>query len=220
MRLLKQCKKCRINVKTDEEICPICQNKLVGKSENVFPYVPTIKKKYSLFFKILLLVSIVASLICVAIDYMLNKYHFSVLVIFGFICLFIILKTTLTKRDSIFKTILWELVIFAILTISWDYFTGWHSWSLTYAIPILCMVGSVSMAILSIILHDYLDEELFYFICIALVGIIPLIFIFTNIITNKLPSLICSFLNIFCFFGLLIFKFKEVKEELKRRMHI
>ena len=218
---MKQCKKCHVKVKTDENICPLCQNKLVGKDEkNVFPYIPTIKKRFSIFFKVLLLVSIVVSLICIAIDYVLNKYHFSILVIFGFVCLFIILKTTLTKRDSIYKTILWQLVILAILLICWDYFTGWHSWSLTYAIPILSIVGSVSIAILSIVLHDYLDEELFYFICIALIGIIPLIFVFTDIITNKLPSIICAFLNIICFLGLLIFKYKEVLEELKRRMHI
>lgn len=218
---MKQCKKCHVKVRTDEDVCPLCQNKLVGSSmENVFPYVPTIKKRFSLFFKILLLVSIVISLICVAIDYALNKYHFSLLVVFGFVCLFIILKTTMTKRDSIYKTILWQLVIFAILIISWDYFTGWHSWSLTYAVPILCIVGSVSIAILSIVLHDYLDEELFYFICIALIGIIPLIFVFTNIITNKIPSVICAFLNIFCFIGLVIFKSREILEELKRRMHI
>ena len=218
---MKQCKKCHVKVNVTDDICPLCQNKLVGKSENnVFPYVPTIKKRFSLFFKILLLVSIIVSLICVAIDYALNKYHFSLLVIFGFVCLFIILKTTLTKRDSIYKTILWQLVIFAILIISWDYFTGRHGWSLTYAVPILCIVGSVSIAILSIVLHDYLDEELFYFICIALIGMIPLTFVFTNIITNKIPSIICALLNIFCFLGLLIFKSKEILEELKRRMHI
>ena len=218
---MKQCKKCHVKVNVTDDICPLCQNKLVGKSENnVFPYVPTIKKRFSLFFKILLLVSIIVSLICVAIDHALNKYHFSLLVIFGFVCLFIILKTTLTKRDSIYKTILWQLVIFAILIISWDYFTGWHGWSLTYAVPILCIVGSVSIAILSIVLHDYLDEELFYFICIALIGMIPLTFVFTNIITNKIPSIICALLNIFCFLGLLIFKSKEILEELKRRMHI
>lgn len=220
MIILKQCKKCHINVITNEKLCPLCQNKLVGnKDDNVFPYIPTNKKRYSLFFKILLLVSVIVSLICIAIDLMLNKYHFSILVVFSFVCLFVILKTTLTKRDSIYKTILWELIIFALIILGWDYFTGWNSWSITYAVPILCMVGSVSVAILSIILHNFLDEELFYFICIALLGIIPLFFVFTNIVTTKIPSLVCSFLNIICFFGLLIFKYKEVNEELRRRMH-
>ena len=85
---MKQCKKCHVKVRTDEDVCPLCQNKLVGsKIENIFPYVPTIKKRFSLFFKILLLVSIIISLICVAIDYALNKYHFSLLVVFGFVLL-------------------------------------------------------------------------------------------------------------------------------------
>ena len=150
---------------------------------------------------------------------MINSYHFSIFVVMGFICLFVILKIALTKRDSVFKTILWQLVILALIAISWDYFTGWHSWSLSYVLPILCIVGSISISIMAIVLKDYLDEELFYFICIVLIGIIPLIFVFTDIVTIKVPSIISSFLNLVCFFSLLILKYKDVKEELKRRMH-
>ncbi len=218
---MKECKKCHIKVQTDENICPLCQNKLIGKQNfSAFPYIPTLKKRFSLFFKILLLISITICLICAIIDYFLNKYHFSILVIYGFICLFVILKTNLNNKDSIYKTILKQLIMFTILAILWDYLTGWHNWSLTYVVPILCIAGSFGIAILAIILHNYLDEELFYFICIAIIGIIPLLFVFTDIVSNKLPSIICSFLNILCFLGLLIFKFKDVKEELVRRMHI
>ncbi len=217
---MKVCKKCKVKVKTDSDFCPLCQNKLTGKQEeNVFPYIPTIYKKYFTFFRILLLVSIIISLTCIAIDLMINSYHFSIFVVMGFICLFVILKIALTKRDSVFKTILWQLVILALIAISWDYFTGWHSWSLSYVLPILCIVGSISISIMAIVLKDYLDEELFYFICIVLIGIIPLIFVFTDIVTIKVPSIISSFLNLVCFFSLLILKYKDVKEELKRRMH-
>ena len=31
---MKQCKKCHINVITDEKLCPLCQNKLIGKKED------------------------------------------------------------------------------------------------------------------------------------------------------------------------------------------
>ena len=217
---MRICKKCNLKFKSDLDFCPLCQNKLIGKKEeNVFPFIPNIYKKYFTFFKILLFISIIISLICITIDLMIDKYHFSIFVILGFICLFIILKTAFNNKDSLFKSILWQLVILSTLSVIWDYFTGFHYWSITYVIPILCIICSVNLAILSIILKNYLEEELFYFICIALIGVVPFIFIIIGI-PNRIPSIISILLNLICFVSLLIFKFKDVKEELKRRMHI
>ena len=217
---MRKCNKCNLKFKTDLDICPLCQNKLVGKKEdNVFPFIPNIYKKYSTFFKILLFISFIISLICITLDLMINKYHFSIFVVLGFVCLFIILKTAFNNKDSLFKSILSQLVILSILSVIWDYFTGFHSWSITYVIPILCIICSINLAILSIILKNYLEEEIFYFICIALIGVIPFIFILIGI-PNRIPSIISILLNLICFVSLLIFKFKDVKEELKRRMHI
>lgn len=217
---MRICKKCNLKIKTDSDICPLCQNKLIGKKEeNVFPIIPNIYKKYLTFFKILLFISFIISLLCITADLMINKYHFSLFVILGFVCLFIILKTAFNNKESIFKSILSQLVILSCLSILWDYFTGFHHWSITYVIPILCIICSINLAILSIVLKDYLEQEIFYFICTILIGIIPLLFIVIGI-PNKIPSIISILLNLTCFITLLIFKFKDVKEEIKRRMHI
>lgn len=217
---MRICKKCNLRIKTDSDICPLCQNKLIGKKEeNVFPLVPNIYKKYFTFFKILLFISFIISLLCITVDLMINKYHFSLFVILGFICLFIILKTAFNNKESIFKSILSQLIILSCLSILWDYFTGFHHWSIIYVIPILCIICSINLAILSIVLKDYLEQEIFYFICAILIGIIPLLFIAIDI-PNKIPSVISVLFNLICFITLLIFKFKDVKEELKRRMHI
>ena len=217
---MRICKKCNLKIKTDSDICPLCQNKLIGKKEeNVFPLIPNIYKKYFTFFKILLFISFIISLLCITVDLMISKYHFSLFVILGFICLFIILKAVFNDKESIFKSILSQLVILSCLSILWDYFTGFHHWSITYVIPILCIICSINLAILSIVLKDYLEQEIFYFICAILIGIIPLLFIVIGI-SNKIPSVISVLFNLICFITLLIFKFKDVKEELKRRMHI
>lgn len=217
---MRICKKCNLKIKTDSDICPLCQNKLIGKKEeNVFPIIPNIYKKYFTFFKILLFISFVTSLLCIAVDLMINKYHFSLFVILGFVCLFIILKTAFNNKESIFKSILSQLIILSCLSILWDYSTGFHHWSFTYVIPILCIICSINLAILSIMLKDHLEQEIFYFICTILIGIIPLLFIVIDI-SNKIPSVISVLFNLICFITLLIFKFKDVKEELKRRMHI
>ena len=85
---MRICKKCNLKIKTDSDICPLCQNKLIGKKEeNVFPLIPNIYKKYFTFFKILLFISFIISLLCITVDLMINKYHFSLFVILGFIFL-------------------------------------------------------------------------------------------------------------------------------------
>lgn len=219
---MQTCKKCKVKIKSNDTICPLCQNILTGKkSENSFPYIPTIYKKYFTFFRILLLVSVIICSICVAIDILLPDFpNFSIFVVAGFACLIVVLIIALAKRNSVYKSILWQMIILGVIVVLWDYFTGWLGWSITYVIPILCIIGSVNMVIISIVMHSYLEEELIYFICIALIGLIPFIFIATNITTNTLPSIICILLNTICFFGLLIFKWKDVKEELQRRLHI
>lgn len=219
---MQTCKKCKIKVKSSDTICPLCQNVLAGKkSENSFPYIPTIYKKYFTFFRILLLVSVIICSICIAIDVLLpNIPHFSIFVVAAFVCLLVVLKIALAKRNNVYKSILWQMILLGVIVVLWDYFTGWLGWSITYVIPILCIIGSINMVIISIVMHSYLDEELIYFICIALIGFIPFIFLIANITTNEIPSIICILLNIICFFGLLIFKWKDVKEELQRRLHI
>lgn len=217
---MRICKKCNIKVKTSNNFCPLCQNKLIGKKEeNDFPNIIPIYKRYLTFLKIILFITVTISLISIAIDLIINKYHFSIFVLIGSFCLLIFIKTTLTKRDSIYKTILWQLVVLGLISLLWDYLTGFNTWSITYVIPILCITSNIVISTLTIIFHDCLEDNLIYFICMIFIGLIPLIFVLMDI-SNKIPSIICIFFNLICFLTLLIFKYKDVKEELKRRMHI
>ena len=217
---MRICKKCNLKIKTNNNYCPLCQSKLIGKKEaNDFPNVIPIYKKYITFFKLLLFICVLISLISIAVDLIINKYHFSIFVLIGIFCLLIVFKSAITKRDSIYKTILWQLVLLSFISILWDYLTGFNSWSITFVIPILCITNNIVISLLTMIFHDCLEDNIIYFICMVFIGLVPLIFLLLDI-ENKIPSIICIFFNLICFLTLLIFKYKEVKEELKRRLHI
>lgn len=215
------CKKCNVEILSNHTYCPLCQNPIKGIGKEIFPYVPTIQKRYHLFFKILLLCSISISLLSIFLDIIIpTKIHFSIYIVAGLLCLNIILKISLTKRENIPRSILRQVVVISILTWLWDYFTGWHGFSISYVIPILCMVGSLDMIILAKVMKLYMDEQLIYFIDIVILGLVPSIFLLLNLVNPRLPSLICIFLNILAFFIILIFRWDKVIEELKRRLHI
>ncbi|MEG2322257.1 MAG: DUF6320 domain-containing protein [Bacilli bacterium] len=219
---MRVCDKCKVQVKTIFDKCPLCQNNLKGEiEEESYPFIPTIFKKYFTFFKILLFTSIVICLICIGLDIVLKlKFHFSIYVVGGFSCLLLVLKIALSKRENVCKSILWQVVIISILAFLWDYFNGFLGWSVTYVIPILCAIGSVNMVILGVILKNYFDEYLIYFINIALVGLVPIIFILTGIVTNNIASVICIILNLISFLSMIIFRWDILKSELERRLHI
>ena len=69
---MKKCNSCNIKFNTTEKICPLCQNKLVGNAEGVFPinyrYKGTVMIK-----KIMLFLSLTIFIICGFVDYQLNS---------------------------------------------------------------------------------------------------------------------------------------------------
>ncbi|MEI3508558.1 MAG: hypothetical protein V8R01_05585 [Bacilli bacterium] len=47
---MKYCDKCKVSIVGKHDKCPLCQGLVAGEvTDNVFPYVPTISKKYSYF---------------------------------------------------------------------------------------------------------------------------------------------------------------------------
>lgn len=215
------CSKCKVHIESNHKLCPLCQNKLEGTGEEVYPFVPTPMKRYSTFFKILLICSVLISLLMIFLDIIIpTKHHFSIYVIAGLLCLFIFLKISLTRRENLPRSILFQVISLGIIVTLWDYFTGFRGWSITYVIPIVCIVGSIDMLILAKVMKLYIDEQLIYFLDIFLLGLVPTIFLITNIVDTNIPSLICIFLNTVAFFLVLILRWDMVIEEIKRRFHI
>lgn len=215
------CSKCKVKIQTNHTLCPLCQNKIENNGEEVFPYVPTPIERYSTFFRILLISSILISALMVLLDFIIpTKHHFSIYVIAGLLCLFILLKISLTKRENLPRSILWQVIAISILVCLWDYFTGWRGWSITYVVPIVCIVGSIDMSILAKVMKLYIDEQFIYFLDIFLLGLVPTIFLLTDIVYTDIPSLICIFLNVIAFFLILILRWDMVIQEVKRRFHI
>ena len=218
---MKYCDKCKVSVISSADKCPLCQGIIEeGPADDVFPYVPTIYKKYHFFFRLLVFVSAMISGLCIFINALFpTEVYWSLFVLAAFACLLLLLRISIGNYKNIPKTILWLVVAISLLSLLWDYFTGWHGWSITYVIPIICLIGSIDLAIIVKVMNIYITDYLFYFLLTVFLGMVPAIFWLTGLVTFYYPSVICAFLNFFALMTMFFFEGGAVIEELKKRFH-
>jgi len=123
---MKYCSKCKLDVRTASDLCPLCQNKLTGESETAaYPNIPTIYKRFELFFKILFMSSLGLAVISIAVNLILQAFgwwwHYAV---FGIFCVWVSIFHIIKRRHNIPKAIMNQVLITAIFCIIWDIWTG------------------------------------------------------------------------------------------------
>jgi len=220
---MQQCNHCKISVAGSHQRCPLCQGELTGEpcaAEDVFPVVGQTRRK-RLFFKIGLFSSSAAALICLAVNFMLpGTGWWAGYPVAGLASVWLLLGFALRKRHNIPKTILWQVVLGAVLALLWDHFTTNNGWAIDYAIPILCSCAMVTLMILPRILRMRVSDYLFYLIIDILFSILPLVFYFTGLLNGTLiPSVICVCIGLMSLCALLVFEGREMWQELTRRGH-
>lgn len=221
---MRYCEKCKVSVAGSHRLCPLCQGVLVQRGEDapeVFPNIPTIHRQHSLFFRLLIFLSVVAGVVSVTVNLMLPQTGgWSFFVVVGIVCLWVSLALAIRKRRNIPKNIMYQVVLAAALSVLWDWITGWRGWSLDFVVPIVCIAAMAAMAVLSKVMPLYVDDYMIYLIIDGIFGLLPLIFYFTGNLNIPYPSLICIAISIISLAGLLLFEGEKMRAELKKRFHL
>lgn len=222
---MKHCKKCNVDIAGDRKICPLCHSETIGEfskqRDEVFPLVPTIYKNHNKFFRTLLFLSIAVVVIAFAVNILIiDTGWWSLSVLGGVACLWIILYFSLKKRRNIPKTLLYQLVLISVFCVLWDFSTGWKGWSIDFVIPILIMSVILSLAVLSKVLSWEIDEIILYFCIVGILGIVPIIFYLVGALRVPYPSIICVACSVITLAAILIFRGENIINELKRRFYM
>ncbi|MFR8230572.1 MAG: DUF6320 domain-containing protein [Anaeromassilibacillus sp.] len=223
---MKYCAKCKTTVTGHGTRCPLCQGMLqeTGTADtrgDVFPRIPDTLHKHSLFFRILILVSVVAAVTCVVINLILPQHGWwSLFVLAGLACAWISLAVAFHYRRNVPKSILYQVVVVCVLTVLWDYSTGWHGWSIDYVIPITCVVAMLVLAITARVFKLNLGSFIVYFTIAALFAIVPVVFYVRGMLQVVYPSLICVAGSVISLAALILFEGDNMRKELKRRLHL
>ncbi len=221
---MQLCEHCKVKVKGEHHICPLCGGLLKGKGdaqEEVFPHIPTIYQEFNIFIRIIILVSVIAVVVSFAVNVIVTKdSKWSLLVAAAIACMWISLFIIIRKKNNIPKTILWQVCLISFLSFLWDRSMGWIGWSLDYVIPSVCVVAMIVMAIGAKLLKIGVRDLLIYIFMDAIFGFIPIIFLIFGGLNVRFPSVICVAASAISLAALVIFEGDNMKAELNKRMHI
>ncbi len=220
---MQYCEHCKVHVRGKRKYCPLCQNSLSGsgnEQEEIFPIIPETYQN-NLILRIMIFLSICVVMVGAAIYAMFPfDVNWLIFIISGIACMWISLAMVIRKRHNIPKSIMWQVAVISILAVIWDWRIGWKGWSLDYVIPIACVVAMIVMAVTAKIMNLGVRNFIIYFLLDGLFGIIPIIFIFFDLLGVRYPSIICVTVSIISLSAVALFEGENIKEELNKRMHL
>lgn len=214
---MKKCNKCNIKYNIAEDYCPLCNNKLEGKCDNViypkdYNYISN-----SIFLKTLIIVSILIFLIATITEFYYMKTLSITLLVGGFlIANYLLISYYLKNSGYILELIGKSGLVVNILLIIWYLYT--KDTNITnYIIPLICIFELLFNLIAFLILKKkFIFNYLKIFLLNILLLFIPVILSLLNWSTYKYFSYLCLVFGIVSLTAVIIFYFEELKEELKK----
>ena len=218
---MAKCIQCNVEVQSTEMKCPLCQNPVTGEMEPVFPYIAPDIRNHNLIFKIITILGLFASGVCLFINLVFKtKVFFSLYVFLSFLYLIGFLYITIKKRENPCRVIINLDTITVFFFFFFYALNGWHKWSITFVLPIVLSISVITMAIMSFAGRLLIEDFLGYFLLTILYGLIPLVLMLSGLVSVVIPSFICLVISFFFLLFLSIFEGKNMKTELKRRLHL
>ena len=218
-----KCDKCNVNILSNTHTCPLCKNEIKkeGKAEDVFPVIPTIHKGHGLFLKILALIFVASSVICVVVNLMISKrLSWSLVVAAAISCVALTIALAIRKRHNFARLTFSEYVLIVVGAITWDYFTGWHLWSLNYVLPLVSMLFIYISFVLRMFFPYQLRNYFMNIIFACIVGLIPGLLLLLNVTSVGWPAYVSAITSALMFSSLIVFDGKKIKKEIESRFHV
>ena len=217
-----RCDKCNVELIGNHGHCPLCQSDLSGigsPANNIFPPVTIVDNRRFISWIALLAV------IIITLSYAANKEFpaggsWWILVAAGIGSLWTSFTIAVKKRNNLPKAILWQVFTVTILSFIWDYFTGFHMWSINFVIPVFASCAMAAMAIVSRLLHLNIEDFMIYLILDSFIGFAFFVLLSFEIPTVTLPSLVCFACSVISVSALILLEGSALKTEIQRRLHI
>lgn len=221
---MKSCPHCKIQVGGRGEYCPLCQSPLVG--EGGVPYFPNVEpamRRASLLYKFVAFFLLGGTVVCAAVDFLLTEeehLHWSVLVLACVIAVLLLLHTLMKRRHNAPRLLFQILVGASVLTLFGDWFLGWKGYSIDLVIPILCIIALVINFIFAFVNTRVTENALVYLLLNMLLGVVPYVALTLRRGTTPIAWVLCLVVSVITFLGLVIFKWRTLRIELQKRLHM
>lgn len=222
---MQYCPQCRVHIRGQKERCVLCGNALsvsdcANGDEEVFPSIPPAFEQH-LAIRILVFISFTAVAASFSVRMIFpSAVNWPLFVVLGLVSMWLGLIVVLRKRHNIPKAIIWQVALVTLLSLLWDWQTGWIGWSLDYLIPTIHVTAELVMYITAKIMRLSVRDYIIYAMLGGLFGILPIIFILFEWVKILYPSVICVTVSIIFLAGIFIFQGEAIRNEWDKRMHI
>ena len=217
---MKHCNKCDININTNEKYCPLCQAKLEGKSNSVYP---TLKNKTIDFvLKIILFISLVSIFINCYIDYVVNnKLTYSLFVILGVLSFYVLVRYIFKNVHKDLLSVFYNiLLIIIILLFIWFGVTR-EDVIASIVIPSLTIFDLLASTVLALVLRkNYIRKYIHVILMNIILSFVPIILVFTKVTNDLVIAHIAFIFAIVTILYLVVFDYSSLKEEIFKMFHI
>lgn len=215
-----RCNKCDVEVNTLSEHCPLC-NGIIPKNEyNIYPYTKKIITS-NVLRKILLFIVILTSSVVSLINYSVTpNVRWAGFVIAGLISFFLIFDGIMRGRKKVLKLMFYMCFILILITLFWDYYTGYRGWSLNYVFPSLLICYGIFLIVLRFVSYFAFRQNSTIIYLHVMLEFVPFILLQREIIVFKPLSVICACLGILNLLVLVLFDYSRLKLDLEKQLHI
>lgn len=226
---MKTCPHCHIQVGGDTGYCPLCQNRLTGEQGSPwFPPVAPRIHRATLLYKIVSFVVLALIVIAGAVDFLVLDTvhrHFSLLMLVWGVAGLCVLRVLLRRRYNGPRLVFNLLLLVSALIVFTDWFNGYTGYSLDIVVPILCSVTLVCNFIFAFLHSRFTANALVYLLMNIGVGLLPYILLFFRIGRGRIdghsiPWVNCLVISVVTFLGLVIFKGRDLRSEIAKRLHL
>ena len=217
------CKSCRVWVAGVHQRCPLCGGNLSGKREEA-PSYPELPENRSFTKRLIQIISgaaLTAAIICVAVNLLVpTGIWWSLFAVLGLGCGWLWVVVGIVKKAKLLNNIVWQLVLISGVAFLWDWLTGWRGWSVDYVFPSVCIGAMLAVIILSRVLRMPDRDYMIHLILCAVLGVVPLVFLFTGVLGAIAPSVICTAASLIVISLQLIFNWKAMYREIHKKLHL
>lgn len=221
---MRRCAACSVAIEGSWTTCPLCAGAVEGEaSRSPLPDVP-LKFSRRKVFRILTFSSIAVILGSFAVQLFMDRGAGEVGVLrsvwLGVITMWLLVLTAVKKQHNIAKNTVWLVLLIGLISVYWDYLTGWHGWALDYTVPLVCGTAILSVLITVRVLRMEVAEYIVYSGLTVLLGLAPIAFVVFGWVNTPLPSGICGAISIIVLVMLQVYRGAEVRHELAKRLHL
>lgn len=229
---MKHCDKCKVDIKTNQEYCPLCHQILSGETEEghveIYPdYVPMNRPILPLTKKIVLFITVVAIISLITVNVLTLKTEpkpWSLIPIGATIYFWLLVRYgILSKQNIAFKLAFLSTVLIIILNAidqnySLDITT--QGWAINYVTPLALLACNFAISVIIWLKRINYREYLIYLITILVFSIVPIILVLFDVITVAWPSIAAFAAAMFILLIIIFFFPKSIKDEIRKRFHL